>query len=172
MRGPLRQELLNSATKISTTYIFLMTAPAILAALEEHLALWKARVPVRTAAAHFVAVVLGDYTLWMSFCLRMYLARSMTSEGPSAPSVIVMGGSRMQNEGVCCSVRGDECPCNEGRGGPRVFLKPPRSISLSLSRSRSLPHSAEQKFSSSELQLWQSARGTRKGEKLERFSGY
>ena len=46
---------------------------------------------MRTAAAHFVAVVLGDYTLWMSFCLRMYLARSMTSEGPSAPSVIVMG---------------------------------------------------------------------------------
>jgi len=74
VRGPLRQELLNSATKISTTYIFLMTAPAILAALEEHLALWKARVPVRTAAAHFVAVVLGDYTLWMSFCLRMLIS--------------------------------------------------------------------------------------------------
>ncbi|CAE7757455.1 unnamed protein product [Symbiodinium necroappetens] len=74
VRGPLRQELLNSATRFSTTYIFWMTAPAIVAALEDHLALWKARVPVRAAAAHFVAVVLGDYALWMSLCMRMLIA--------------------------------------------------------------------------------------------------
>lgn len=74
VRGPLRQELLNSATRFSTTYIFWMTAPAIVAALEDHLALWKARVPVRAAAAHFVAVVLGAYALWMSLCMRMLIA--------------------------------------------------------------------------------------------------
>ena len=62
-----------------------MTAPAIVAALEDHLALWKARVPVRAAAAHFVAVVLGDYALWMSLCMRMFPASKYDFRG--APGI-------------------------------------------------------------------------------------
>ncbi|CAE7341276.1 unnamed protein product [Symbiodinium natans] len=74
IRGPLRQDLLQSATKISNSYVLLMCTPAISGMLEDQLSLWKAGAPFTGALAHFTGTVVGTYMLWIAFCVRVLIS--------------------------------------------------------------------------------------------------
>ncbi|CAE7823105.1 unnamed protein product [Symbiodinium sp. CCMP2592] len=74
VRGPLRQELLQSATKVSTLYVLLMVTPAVSGMLEDHLALWKGGAPFHGVLTHFMGRVLGSYAFWIAFCVRMLIS--------------------------------------------------------------------------------------------------
>ena len=74
VRGPLRQKLLDSASKISMSYVALMATPGASGLLEDHMALWRAGAPPANALAHLLGLVLGSYTLWIAFCLRLLIS--------------------------------------------------------------------------------------------------
>lgn len=79
VQGPLRKELLQSATRISTTYTVLLASAATTAILEDHLALWRGGVPFWDGATHFVGFVLGSYTFWAAICFRAVISLSFAT---------------------------------------------------------------------------------------------